>query len=264
MPYRRIVGILAVCLVLGIGVALTTRAGPQGTQAAQEPLGDQPPLIQRPNLPPTPTRGAPPTIPEIAAAPASKLLFQQRFAASPDFAATPNWTALDLVVLQHDDAPARWGVRDGLLAQLWTGEHQDARPDPTLVVTGQPSWRDYTLRASAYAEGNMEFGLVVRRQGSSFYRLRLFTDAAEVPSKVLLEKVVDGQARVLAAEAGPGYEPYRWYNLRLSAIGTQITAQVDGGAVLTVTDTSLSQGQAGLYGLAIGQLGFDNVAVIAP
>ena len=52
--------------------------------------------------------------------------------------------------------------------------------------------------------------------------------------------------------------------MRLSAIGTQITAQVDGGAVLVATDTSLTQGQAGLYGLAIGQLGFDNVAVIAP
>ena len=263
MPYRRTVVIAALCLILGIGVALLMRTE-TGTRAAQDPLSEQPPLIQRPNLPPTPTRAPAPNPPASAAAPTGSLLFQQRFATADATAVQRTWSALDLIPIQHDDAPARWGLFNGVLAQLWTGDLQAPRPDPTIVVTGQPSWRDYTLRAAAYPEGNMELGLVVRRQGNSFYRLRLLNDAAQSTPKLLLEKVVDGQVSVLASQAGPGYQVYRWYSLRLSALGTQLEAQVDNGPVLKASDASLSQGQAGLYGLAIGQLGFDNVTVTTP
>jgi len=44
----------------------------------------------------------------------------------------------------------------------------------------------------------------------------------------------------------------------------QWRAQVDDRPVLSATDASLKQGQAGVYALAIGQLGFDNVSVTTP
>jgi hypothetical protein len=259
MKYQRIFLFAACCLIVALALGFVSRTG---TRAAQDPLSAQEPLIQRPNLPPTPTRAAAPTTADRAA-PAGTLLFQQHFAAADPAAVQQTWTALDLTPLQHDDEAARWGLYNGLLSQLWTGDLQAPRPDPTLVVTGQPTWRDYTVRAAAYPEGNMELGLVARRQGASFYRLRLLNDATEVPAKLLLEKVVAGQATVLASQAGPGYQLYRWYKLRLSVAGTQLTAQVDDRPALTAQDASLTQGQVGLYGLAIGQLGFDNVTVTA-
>jgi hypothetical protein len=262
MPQRRTIVIVALCLILGISIAFWSRTE-TGTRAAQDPLSAQEPLIQRPNLPPTPTRAAAPNAP-ASAAPVGRLLLQQQFASADAAAVQQTWTALDVNPLQYDEEPARWGLYNGLLSQLWTGNLQAPRPDPTIVVTGQPTWRDYSLRAAAYPEGNMELGLVARQQGTSFYRLRLLNDATETPAKVLLEKVVDGQATVLASQAGPGYSLYRWYNLRLSVVGTQLTAQVDNGPALSASDASLTQGQAGVYGLAIGQLGFDNVSVTTP
>ncbi len=261
MKHQRLFVFAACSLVAAIAIGFVSRAGTAGTRAAQDPQSEQAPLIQRPNLPPTPTRASLPSSPNTAA---GTVLFQQRFAAADPASIQSTWAAADLASLAYDDAPARWGLYNGLLSQLWTGDHQAPRPDPTIVLTGPASWRDYTLRAAAYPEGNMELGLVVRRQGASFYRLRLLNDALESKPKLLLEKVIDGQATVLASQDGPGYQLYRWYNLRLSAVGSQLEAQVDNGPVLRATDSSLSQGQAGLYALALGQLGFDNVTVTAP
>ena len=260
MKYQRLFLFAACCLIVALALGFVSRTG---TRAAQDPLSAQTPLIQRPYLPPTPTRAALPNDPASVAA-AGTLLFQQHFAAGDPAAVQQTWTALDVAQLQYDDEPARWGLYNGLLTQLWSGDLQSPRSDPTIVVTGQPTWRDYTLRAAAYPEGNMELGLVVRRQDNRFYRLRLLNDATETSAKLLLEKVVDGQATVLASQAGPGYQLYRWYNLRLSVVGSQLSAQVDDRPQLTASDASLTQGQAGLYSLAIGQLGFDNVTVTTP
>jgi hypothetical protein len=255
MPRQRTLVITALCVVLAAAIALTLRVG---TRAAPDPIADQPPLIQRPNLPPTPVR---PSAPQPAAAPQGGVLFQDSFdSASSD----ASWAAADLEALTSQDEPARWRTMDGMLRQIWTGDHQQPRPGPTIAAAGSPDWRDYTLVASAYAEENIQMGVVVRRQGNSFYRLRMLNDVYTTKPKLVLEKVINGQATVLASHDEPGYQNYRWYTFKVSVSGSRISAQVDDLPPLVAEDSSLTQGQIGLYGFATGQLGFDNVTVSAP
>jgi hypothetical protein len=229
-----------------------------GTQAAPEPPR-QPGVIQRPALEPTPQRPEPPAHPQVGGV-KGQLLFQDNFESA---ASDKNWTAVDIGGLAPGDEPARWGSMDGMFRQLWTGQHFEARPSPTMAVAGSADWTDYTLQASVYPEANIEIGVIVRRQGDSFYRLRVVNANYNDKNKIVLEKVTNGKATVLAAQPGPGYSDHQWYTLSLTARGSHLEARINNGPVLAADDAGLSHGQVGIYGLAIGDLGFDNVTVVA-
>jgi hypothetical protein len=229
-----------------------------GTQAAPDPQAEPTPLVQRPVEQPTPTQPLAPAAPQVAGA--GKVLFKDTFD-SP--ASDANWTAVDLQALSPDDQPARWQTKGGVLHQAWTGDIQAGRLAPTIAVAGSPDWTDYTYQASAYPEENIEIGVVFRRQGNSFYRVRMINDAYKDNPKLILEKVIDGTATTLASQPGPGYTPYHWYTFTITARGSHIEAKVNDAPALVADDSSLSKGQIGVYGFAIGQLGFDNVSVVA-
>jgi hypothetical protein len=239
--------LVAGCLLLAIVAGLVARGG---TRAAVE----QPPTPTPPPAPAPPTLAGPPllqaTFDGLAPTDAQGL---------PSL--PPAWTAVDLVPLQGDAAPARWGVVDGQLRQLWTGALGAPRPDPSAALSGQADWRDYTLQAAVYATGNMELGLLARYQAGRYYRLRVLTEAAPEGPKVRLERVAGGQVTLLAAQDGPGYRLQRWHTLRLRVVGPRLEGQVDDGPVLVAEDPELDAGQVGVYGLALGDLAFDNVTV---
>ncbi len=256
---RQRAAIIAALLLIVTVASLVMIRNESGTQAAPDPQSEPTPLIQRPDRQPTPTIPPPPSRPEAVIQ--GGVLFQDTFDTKTSEA---NWTAVDLVQLQRDEEPARWMVIDGMLRQAWTGDFQALRVDPTIAVAGSSDWSDYVLSVDSYAEGNLDMGVIFRRQGNSFYRFRMVNDAADVAEKIVLEKVIDGQATTLATAAGPGYTPNRWYTLKVTVNGSQIEAQVNDQAPLVAKDDSLAQGQIGVYGYAVGQLGFDNVTVVVP
>lgn len=259
MTRQRAAILTAIIFIAGVAALVMLRPG-AGTQAAPDPISAMTPLLQRPDAPPTPTLGPAPDA-GLQVAPGSTVLLRDAFDSAESNA---TWTAVDLVPLRGPDEPARWGVMDGMLRQLWTGDIQMLRVGPTIAVAGSPDWRDYTFTINAYAEENMVMGVVFRRQGNSFYRFNILNNAYDDAQKIVLEKVIDGRATTLATLAGPGYETHRWYTLKVSAIGSQITAQLDDLPPLTAEDSSLAQGQVGVYGYAMGRLGFDNALVVAP
>jgi hypothetical protein len=242
-------------LVLLVAVALFR----SGSQAAPEPPR-QPGEIQRPAMAPTPVRPQAPARPQLSGAD-GKLLFQDTFESA---ASDKNWTAVDIGGLAPGDEPSRWGAMDGIFRQLWTGQHYAPRPGPTMAVAGSPDWTDYTIQASVYPEANIELGVVFRRQGDSFYRFRVVNKNYRDQNKIVLEKVTGGKATVLAVQPGPGYTDHQWYTLTVTARGSRLEARINDEPALTAEDASLSHGQIGLYGIAIGDLGFDNVTVVAP
>jgi hypothetical protein len=241
-------------VVLLVGVALFR----SGTQAAPEPPRE-PGVIQRPALDPTAVRPTLSAAPQVSGA-EGQILFQDNFESA---ASDKNWTAVDIGGLAPGGEPARWGSMDGMYRQLWTGQHFEGRASPTMAVAGNTDWTDYTLQASVYPEANIEIGVIVRRQGDSFYRFRVVNQNYNDENKIVLEKVTDGKATVLAAQPGPGYTDHQWYTLRVTVRGSSLEARINNGPVLAAEDASLSQGQIGLYGQAIGDLGFDNVTVVA-
>jgi len=255
MSRQRNVIISVVFLLVLLGALALFRSG---TQAAPEPPRE-PGVIQRPALEPTPVRPTAPAQPQVSGA-EGKVLFKDSFEGA---ASDKNWTAVDIGGLAPGDEPAHWGTMDGMFRQLWTGQHFEARPSPTMAVAGSADWADYTLKASVYPEANIAIGLVVRRQGDSFYRFRVVNQNYNDENKIVLEKVTNGKATVLASQPGPGYTDHQWYTLTVVARGSHLEARVNNGPVLSAEDASLSHGQIGLYGLAIGDLGFDNVIVVA-
>ncbi len=245
---------LAVLGVLGIGVN-------QRGQAEEVP--DPTPILQYPDVPPTPTIAIQPT---SAPSLAGTVLFTDDFSSENSL---DDWSFIDLEQVLPGTQSV-WVLQNGRLLQDRTAEARNPSLRETLAVTGPTSWTDYTITAEVYDKENVAFGLVARRQGNSFYRYRIITDtydpdsSAEAMPKQVLEKVVDGVATPLVKVDAPGYEQRRWYTVSLRVVGSDIQAMLDGNVVAEATDTTLTSGQAGLYTRAVGGIFFDDVVVVAP
>lgn len=239
---------LIVLGVLGVGL---TRSG----QAQDEPL--PPPLVEYPDVPPTPTLAPRPPDP---ARPAANMLFADSFDAVRSL---DDWTIIEL----EETIPGEqsvWTVEDGSLVQDRTAAAGNPSVRGTAAVTGPASWTDYTITAKVYDQNNGTFGLIARRQGNSFYRYRLIANEFEDTPRQVLEKVVDGVATPLAEVETPGYDQLTWHVVSLRVVGSTIQASLDGKVVAEATDAALSSGQAGLYTVAVGGILFDDVTVTAP
>jgi hypothetical protein len=247
-------------LVVAVGlvavVAMLAMAGNGGTTTSRAEEG--PALLQMPDFPPTPTvPPAPVAGPSLQSA---NTLFADSFSSDASLA---NWQIMDIgEVIPGEESV--WRVVDGRFLQDRTARAYNPDFRDTIALTGEESWSNYTISANVYDAANAVVGLVVRQQGESFYRFRWFVSGTEGDRKLVLEKVVDGQVTELAGAAGPGYEHYRWYNVSLSANGSQLTVKIDGAVVLEANDTSISTGRAGVTTTAFGTVNFDDVTVTAP
>lgn len=220
-------------------------------------------------LPPPPTLPpAPPLSAEAAAALAEPLLPVPPAPAEPlvqadellrdSFdAGLAGWNAVDFT--EGPAGPATWQAAEG--AVLQAGDALGL-PDPggAYLVAGEEQWRDYTLRAAAFARTPTTLGLAARRGEQGYYQLRL--EAGEAASTLILEVVTaDRQTRELARRPLPGAVG-RWLALELTVRGTTISASLDGKALISATDGSVQAGAAALYAAAEGSARFDNVAVM--
>lgn len=242
-------------------IALLVMSAPQQRSIAEE----QAPIFYEPPPPPTPTVAPLPSSSHGLAGmhDSGTVLFADSFDAS-EGRLSPAWEIVDVAFVLPEDR-ASWIVRDGRLTQNGTaGPTGDPRPHETLAVTGDAGWTDYTISAWFYDQSNAATGLVARRQGSSFYRFMIIANDYPVTPRVILERVTDGKATVLASRDMPGYDRLRWYRISMTVNGSRVSAAIDGATVLEANDSTFASGQAGLFTYALGGMLFDDVRITSP
>jgi hypothetical protein len=155
-----------------------------------------------------------------------------------------------------------WDVVSGMLMQRGVDGVQ-SDDSQTGLVTGDPAWKDVTIRTSVLVQGTKEVGLIVRQSDAGFYRFRALALGTGTNSgNLILEKVVGDQATQIATFDGPEISADVWHSLGLSARGNTITAFVDGKSVGSAQDSSFTSGRAGVSSVAISGAYFANVQVI--
>ncbi len=124
------------------------------------------------------------------------------------------------------------------------------RADSEAVsITGESYWRNYSFRAALKSPTNAGLGLCFYyRNRLNHYLLRLA--AVESPksyaNKIQLLKVIDGNKSLLG-EAPVNIIGNQWYDVKVAVIDHEIRAYVDNKNVLSLKDSTLSQGKIGLY-----------------
>ncbi|MDH7569943.1 MAG: hypothetical protein QHJ73_10195 [Armatimonadota bacterium] len=134
-----------------------------------------------------------------------------------------------------------------------------------LITTGYWFWDDYLAEVSVKPEERGAVGLAVFLQDAQNYLL--FRWSAADPGRPgsgqrEILRVVDGRRTVLGAAPG-GYQPRQWYRLGFSAVGSVLTAFIDGQAVCRVASAAFGQGRVGLYVEQCARAVFDDARVTA-
>lgn len=242
---------IAAALVAGSILIFSTRG-----QAAPVNYDSMPPLVAV-DLPPEPTIAP---VPASAQQPnTAPVLLESTF---ENASAQAQWTALDLDTIPLGGESPRWKVREGRIYQYGSGELATPAFIKTAAVSGDEAWTDYTLTAKAYPIQNDEIGLLFRVKGNTYYRFRMLRELYSDP-RMVLEKVIDGTVTQLATANHAGFRDHTWYVLKAQVVGSSITVEVNGKAVLSATDTSIPAGKIGVYGIATGDLFYDDVTVTA-
>ncbi|GAA2560025.1 hypothetical protein GCM10010435_34130 [Winogradskya consettensis] len=123
---------------------------------------------------------------------------------------------------------------------------------------GDTAWTDYTVsaRVKPLSLASNGFAGLLARAGSAttFYRLALLPG-----NQAQLQAVNSGAVTVLGT-ASRTVATGTWYTLSLTVSGSTITGSVDGAAVGSATNSSVSAGRIGLQ-TAYATAGFDDVTV---
>jgi hypothetical protein len=247
-----IAGISGFVLVLLVAVALNL-FGLRGQGQAQE----MPALFPTIYLTPTPEVPTKPTRPATLS---GSLLASPTLRTDADLS---SWEFVDVGVLLSDQRSV-WNVEDGALLQNRTAAAGNSGTYETMAFIGSPTWSDYTLTTRFYDQGNGNVGLVVRRQGESFYRLRMLANIYSDTPRLVLEKVVAGVATPLATRDIPGHALHTWYELTLQVEGDRLQASLDGRPLIEAQDQTLTSGQPGIYTRAMGRIRFADLRVTNP
>jgi hypothetical protein len=252
--YLILAALFGALVLAGCGVNPAAQAEPAPAPAAAPILHTPPPMPTSPPRPPTPT---PPPPPAARAPAAAATLLSADFGPATDLT---QWTVRDAA--DALPGPSIWQTLNGHLVPA-----SDANTLPALyasaLVTGDPLWQDYQVSTAAYVSANDEVGLVARANAQGYYVFKLLPQG-RTPALILARYEEPNHTFVpLATVATGGYVERRWYQLALAVHGAQLTAYVDGQAVLSAHDTTYARGQAGVTGYPEGGLEFDNFAVQA-
>jgi len=143
--------------------------------------------------------------------------------------------------------PSAWLVSGGVLVQGSgiggpVGSVDNDRPG-TLLITGSQTWVDYTTTVRLKSHERGRCGVLFRyRDKDNYYRFLM----DEKRPLMRLEKKVNGVYTTLAERLVP-YVRHNYYDVRCVANGTSIEVYVDDEPFFSVTDSSLTAGQVGLY-----------------
>lgn len=98
-------------------------------------------------------------------------------------------------------------------------------------------------------------GWLVRYSGAGAYLVQICPDNT---LKIYKQTATTGSGFSLIASQGVSIEPGKIYNMRIDAIGTKITAYLDGSQIISVEDSDLTVGGFGLRTLS-ADVYFDNI-----
>lgn len=207
------------------------------------------------NLPEAPTPVPAPAPGTGVGVPASGMLFSDDFARNT----LSNWTIVDSTDALR--VPSIWEISNGVVKQISDGNGNPAFYS-TALVSGDPAWKDYTVTAAGYGTGNDDMGVVVRASAQGYYVFWVMS-AASGGELALISRFDPATSSFehLAKVPVSGFEDRRWYVLSLRVQGSSLQGFVDGVPVLAASDTVLTQGRAGVFGKAQGNLQFDNIVV---
>lgn len=146
-----------------------------------------------------------------------------------------------------------WGRRGDFLGR-WYG---------TMLLKGDPGWRDYHLSLKALPMDDDGFGVIFRYQDSEhFYRLLFINDTLSGGPLTRLDKR-EGADYVELWSEKIGYKKGAQIIIEVEATGNLIRIKVDGRQLLEVTDDSYGKGKIGVFCYAQSHQAFDDVRVIS-
>nr|MEE4269333.1 FlgD immunoglobulin-like domain containing protein [Candidatus Krumholzibacteria bacterium] len=154
-----------------------------------------------------------------------------------------------------------WQVQDG------TYFCQNSELGKKKVATaGDFAWKDLHLGVDTRTEGSPVHEIAVRyNPGGDTY---LVTIRRAPWNDAFLHKVVGGVQTQLAHTANLDFGPGPWHHIQVDAIGSRITAAIDGQTAITFDDAvaPIRQGRVAFASLALGEIDwqdvwFDNLVV---
>ncbi|HYF64136.1 MAG TPA: family 16 glycoside hydrolase [Herpetosiphonaceae bacterium] len=228
------------------GTATVAQSGDLGQIPTPPPAPTFPPAA-KPVIPPAPNT----TLPRAG----TPSLAADTFDGTLD-----SWDVLDLNVFAPTE-PSLWQVTEGRVDQVYGPDHNDTQT-PTILLSGDENWTDYSVQAVAYPRGNANVGLAGRSSKDGLYILAI-RPASTTGDQVTLQRydAASEQYTILATAETGGLNKNAWYALKLSFQGDTIQAFVNGQPVLEAKDGTFASGRAGLYAFAEGDVSFDNFSV---
>jgi hypothetical protein len=221
-------------------------------------------LGQIPTPPPAPTW--PPAVkPVIPAAPDTTL----PKAGAPTLAAETfdgqlaGWDVIDLDVTAPSES-SLWQTTEGRVDQVH-GSDSSLSQTPTILLTGDEGWTDYSVQAMVYPRGNANVGLAGRSTKAGLYILAIRPANSAGGKQITLQRYDATSERytLLATTETGGLTKNDWYALRLRFQGPGIQAFINDKLVLEAKDGAFASGRAGLYAFAEGDVSFDNFSVLS-
>jgi hypothetical protein len=149
-----------------------------------------------------------------------------------------------------NDVFGKWAVVTEGASKVYK-EHTEYS-DPSWTVGGDLDWKDQAAETKVQfvssGAGDAIAYLAVRLQSKERYYFLEF-QANESNGSLKVRKRVDGSTTDLISsyKTGMPVGPGTWYTIGLSAVGTTITAKLNGMVVGTATDSALTNG-----GIALG------------
>jgi hypothetical protein len=157
------------------------------------------------------------------------------------------WTIVDE---GSQGGPSNWSAATGAFVQ-------SRNISGTYALFTRGSWQDYRIALKMRSTDNDSIGLMFRLQDrDNYYR---FSWDAEKAGRRLVKRE-KGAEKVMAQDTVP-YTAGKNYNLEIVAQGSTLKVNVDGKAVLSVTDKSFKTGTIGLHSYANKGSVFDDVLV---
>jgi hypothetical protein len=175
------------------------------------------------------------------------------------------WTVID----DPDtvEGPSAWRVEsDGWLHQrsnIW-GRRGDflGRWYGTMIVAGDPEWRDYKFSVRVRPRDDDGFGVVFRFQDPHhFYRLLLIDDGMNGGPLVRLDKREGADYTELWSRASR-YKIGAESQIEIDVEGNRLRGHFDGEALFDLEDGAFRTGRIGLFCYAQSDQAFDEVRVV--
>lgn len=138
-------------------------------------------------------------------------------------------------------------------------------PSNPYTLLGDLSWQNYTVSSDVLLEqaGSVELmGRVGTQQGFSPANINAYyLSVSNTGSWSILKNTTGGTVTTLASGSVAALGINSWHHLALTFNGSNISAQIDGNTVTTISDSSYSSGQVGLALGGWQNAQFDNFSV---